>query len=378
MNEQAMTRLWRQVGGFVLLALFLLLGGLMFAHRVWAGNAPWVWVVGAALASGYFLFGLWRGLPQNRRAGSLDLLPTLGWGNGLTMVRSLMLAMLFGFLFVPRPEGWANWLPGLLYLLAALPDYLDGYLARITNHVTELGGDLDMRADSVGVFTATTLAVLYGILPWWYWPIGLARYLFLFGIFIRERRGLRIYEMPDSVRRRGFAALKMGFMFVVLFPPFRPPGTYVAAVVFGIPFALGFLLDWGYVAGLVTPEQVRKLDGWKQAIIDWVPVGLRIAAIALLVPVVTDYFSRGGAWVGLGWLGVVATFFLVLGVAGHTSAMLAVIVIGYAQMLAPLSPAELVLIAVYIGMIFLGSGRFSLWPIEDRLIYHRIGDSPAA
>ena len=159
-----------------------------------------------------------RYLDENKRegetatsAGSVQaVLPTFGWGNRLTLFRGLAISMVAGFLFSPWPNGWLAWLPMLLYTTADIADYLDGYLARITNHATALGERLDMEYDGLGMLIVSLLAVWYGQLPWWYLILGFARYLFVFGLWVRARRGLPSYDLPPSVHRRVFAGLPDG------------------------------------------------------------------------------------------------------------------------------------------------------------------------
>jgi CDP-diacylglycerol--glycerol-3-phosphate 3-phosphatidyltransferase len=366
---------WGLFAGSVL--VFLLLS-YPVAKSVWYQPVvPFRWALLSALAYAYLLVGLWRNLDKNHRPGETDLLPTFGWGNTLSLVRGVLMMALVGFLFQPRPgaglNDWRAWVPGLLYTLAALPDYLDGYLARRTNHVTQLGEWLDMTLDSVGVLTATFLAFQYGTIPWWYLPIALARYLFLAGLWLRERRGLPVYEMPYSVRRRGFAALKMGFIFVILLPPFMPPGTHLGAAVFGIPFAAGFLWDWGYVSGLIPLDAGNRYPRLKQFILRWLPLLPRAVAVALIWPSLLRHWQTPA----LHWLAsleIAATLLLALGIWPRTVAIGAVILVGVNPIYAPLTIDQLTLIVAYILLIFLGTGAFSLWPFEERLIYHRIGD----
>ncbi|NUM49084.1 MAG: CDP-alcohol phosphatidyltransferase family protein [Anaerolineales bacterium] len=370
-------------GLFAVFVLVCLGAGYRLAQSIWYQPVvPFRWALFSALAYAYLLIGLWRNLPQNHRPDETEILPTFGWGNTLSLVRGVLMMALVGFLFQPRPgagslNDWRAWVPGLLYTLAALPDYVDGYFARITNHVTRLGEWLDMTLDSVGVLAASFLAVQYGTIPWWYLPIGLARYLFLAGIWFRTRRGLPVYEMPYSVRRRGFAALKMGFIFVILLPPFLPPGTHLAAAVFGIPFAVGFLWDWGYVSGMISADAGNRFPNLKHFVLRWLPLVPRGVALTLIVPALTRHLQIPH----LQWLAsleLAATILLALGIWPRTVAIGAVILVGVNQVLAPLTIDQLMLIVAYISIIFLGTGAYSLWPFEERLIYHRPGDRETA
>ncbi|GAB4578195.1 MAG: hypothetical protein Fur0022_09290 [Anaerolineales bacterium] len=380
LNQQtSLTKLRIRWGLYVASVVLVLMLGYQLAQSVWYQPVvPFRWAVLSAFAYAYLLVGLWRNLSQNHRPGEMEILPTFGWGNTLSLVRGVLMMALVGFLFQPRPgagslHDWRAWVPGLLYTLAALPDYVDGYFARITNHVTKLGEWLDMTLDSVGVLTASLLAVQYGTIPWWYLPIGLARYLFLAGIWLRARRGLPVYEMPYSVRRRGFAALKMGFIFVILLPPFMAPGTHLAAAVFGIPFAIGFLWDWFYVSGIISPDAGNRYPRLKNFVLRWLPLLPRGVAITFILPTLTRHLqSPALQW--LAWLELAATMLLALGVWPRTVAIGAVILVGVNQVLAPLTIDQLTLIVAYISILFLGTGAYSLWPFEERLIYHRPGD----
>ena len=239
----------RQAAMSILLSAAVLAALSRPAGGWWREDGSLRWLAVSLSALAYFAAVLWRSLGANHRPAEEALLPGLGPANGLTMLRAVLMSAVAGFLFSPIPVGAFAWLPGALYTLASLPDFIDGIVARLTDSVTELGGILDMTVDSVGVLVATSLAVQYGSVPWWYLPIGLARYLFVFGLRLRERAGLPVHELPFSHRRRGFAALKMGFMFVMLFPLFGPPGTHLAAASFALPFAAGFLWDWALASG---------------------------------------------------------------------------------------------------------------------------------
>jgi CDP-diacylglycerol--glycerol-3-phosphate 3-phosphatidyltransferase len=357
------------VGGSLWLGFFFWLRGY------WGSLHAGRWLFFSGLALVYLLWTLWRGLSDNHRHGDSVLLPSFGWGNLLSVGRGFILVQFCGFLFSPRPDGgWIAWLPGLIYTMAVLPDFLDGIAARLTNHVTVLGETLDVSTDSLALLAVSLLSVQYGQLPWWYLPVGLARYLFLAGIWIRQRLGLPVQDLPFSVRRRGFAGLTMGLFFVILYPVFRPPGTYLAAAVFA-PYLLGgFLWDWFITIGWLPTQPIPRLQRWQNRITRYLPLALRILLAAWwLIALLPQLSTHTGSI--LLWAQGAAALCLVLGIAGRITAIISLVLLGIQQASAPLAPLQLGLILLYANLLFLGTGAFSLWPVENRLIYHRVGDS---
>ena len=120
-----------------------------------------MWIV-AGVVLAYGLGVCWVKLDQNHRPGESTLLPVLGLGNNLTLFRGLVLSLLAGFLFLPRPaHGLLAWTPAILYTTLAVLDYLDGYVARVTNQATKLGEILDGVFDALGLLIAVGLAVCH-------------------------------------------------------------------------------------------------------------------------------------------------------------------------------------------------------------------------
>ncbi|WP_245998535.1 CDP-alcohol phosphatidyltransferase family protein [Halalkalicoccus subterraneus] len=208
----------------------------------------WLALVGPVLA--YELALLWRFLPRNRNGGRL--LASLGPGTALTITRGVLVAFLAGFLLLPQPTESLVWLPAALYGGAALVDYVDGTLARLTDHVTTLGARLDTEFDALGILIAPLLAVLYGQLPLWYLSISAARYLFVLGRWLRRRRGRPVFALPPRRSRRLLAGVQMAFLTLVLSPAATPPVTSAGAVFVAGPFIAGFVRDWLYVSGRLS------------------------------------------------------------------------------------------------------------------------------
>ena len=80
----------------------------------------------------------------------------------LLSISRILLSFIF-LLFITYPK-----LALIIFSIAALTDYFDGYLARKLNQQTKLGMILDPAADKILVLTAIfSLLVLYK-LPYWY------------------------------------------------------------------------------------------------------------------------------------------------------------------------------------------------------------------
>jgi len=348
------------------------------------------WTILSAAAMLYQLWVLWKGLEHNFRPAEGRLLSSFGAGNRMTLLRGVFVACLAGFLLVPRPAGWLAWIPGVLYTLAVSADFLDGYLARISGTVTKLGEILDMSFDGLGVLVAALLAVRYGQVPFWYLSVALARYVFLGGTHLRAWLGKPVYELPPSTSRRTFAGLQMGFIAIVLLPAFSPPGTHIAATVFALPFLLGFTRDWLSVSGVLRHE--NKTSPRLQAIVgDWAPVLLRLAILFLSAgpisqriinyPQQVDFYTARGmpsAEVGvliLAMLEAITVGLLLLGISGRATAVVALLVLGFNQIFASLTSSQILLMIACTIILFTGTGAFSLWTPENRIIYRRAGEA---
>ena len=377
---------------FLSIGLWLLAGvGLWL---VWPEYAPrWALLSGLMLA--YVLALFWRNLPANHRQGETAVLPTLGLGNSLTLYRGLATALLTGFILSPWPGGFLAWIPAILYMTADIADYLDGYAARVAHHATRLGEILDMEYDGLSVLIVTLLAVWFGQLPLWYLPLGLARYLFVFGLWLRARRGLPIYDMPPSVHRRIFAGFQMGFLSAVLWPIVPPAGATIAGTVFGAATAVSFLRDWLTAVGRLDPQSAGYKQRQRQVVVattHWLPLLLRLLLAESLAVVV---LAMPSWWPPLEWVelltawglpGVVALADLsllllvvggtavALGILGRTISFLLVFPVGFDMLTHGLTWANGTALACAAAIMLLGTGVWSLWQPEERWMVKRAGE----
>jgi CDP-diacylglycerol--glycerol-3-phosphate 3-phosphatidyltransferase len=325
----------------------------------------------------YELVVLWLHLGKNHRAGEEEVLPGLGWGNYLSLLRSCFIAGLMGFLFSPWPTGWLAWLPTIFYGLAVTVDFFDGYVARLTNHVTLLGETLDMSFDSVGMLAAALLAAQYGQVPAWYILIALARYLFLAGLWLRKQYGKPIFELPKSNRRRFLAGMQMGFTAVILWPILSPPGTWIAATLFGSSLLFSFAIDWLYISGLIKPGSIRTPAIQKQ-FQEVSALALRLGqfglALALCLSGMVENYPNPMPITILNWLIMVVSVLVLLGIAARTGSWIGLVLLGLSQIYASLTAIQIALGISFFLIGLLGSGPYSLWAPEDNLIFRRAGE----
>lgn len=84
-----------------------------------------------------------------------------------------------------------TWLVNVLIVYCILSDYLDGYIARKTDNVSELGKALDPIADKICAFILFSYTVLIGWIPIWFLLTILVRDILIGAgaMFIRSRKG---------------------------------------------------------------------------------------------------------------------------------------------------------------------------------------------
>jgi len=391
-QEHSLAHLRRQ--WWLVVGLYALAAALSYTllRSIGLAEPAWRWVAPVGLAMVYTLAVLRRGLPENRRRGEMTLFPRLGLANAVTLLRGCLMGILAGFLLFPWPDGGLAWLPALIYTAAALTDFVDGYLARVTNQPTLLGERLDIELDSLGALLAVSLAVAYGQLAAWALLMGLARYLFVGGLAWRTWRGLPVYDLPSSMYGRIVAALFMSFVAVVLWPVLDPAATRFAAIWFALPLAASFGRDWLVVSGRIDPASPayrRTLSRWQRLLTRRLPVLLRlVAATCFATMVATALRSPDGLMGAFNWPGVLtpqasAMLIMALGLVGVVStlfgletrlgALLLLFPAGASISTGGLTLANGLLTACAITLLHTGGGNWALWRPSDRLFLQRLG-----
>ncbi len=126
--------------------------------------------------------------------------------NIITLARLLAVPVLVVLLTV-WPDGgfWASVTSGLVFLVAALTDLVDGHLARKYNIVSTLGKFLDPLADKLLVASALIMLIPLGRVPAWVAFLILAREIAVTGLrAIAAERGL-VISASDSGKKKTLA-----------------------------------------------------------------------------------------------------------------------------------------------------------------------------
>jgi CDP-diacylglycerol--glycerol-3-phosphate 3-phosphatidyltransferase len=195
----ALAVVFRQLLPAVRTAQWLFYPGIV-AGLSWAGQ---LWYAGHSIDASRGGYWQWRRL--------------LGPANVLTLFRGGLYAVVAGFVVLPAGTGLV-WIPALCYGTGVFLDQLDGTVARTIGSQTEFGARLDMAFDTFGFVAAPLVAVLWGQLPVWYLSLSAARYVFLAGVYWRQRRNRPVFERPDSDLGKYVAGVQMVFITIALLP----------------------------------------------------------------------------------------------------------------------------------------------------------------
>jgi len=142
-----------------------------------------------------------------------------------------------------------------IFVVAALTDRVDGYLARRHNLVTELGALLDPIADKLLIGTALVILSALGELPWWITVVILVREL---GITALRFVLLRHATLPVSRGGKAKTVLQSVAVALYVLPLTDLPAwmELIAGTVMGLAVALTVVTGADYVRQAVRLRRV--------------------------------------------------------------------------------------------------------------------------
>ena len=334
------------------------------------------------IAAVYLQLRLVSHLGANHRCGEADRpFPTLGAATWITLLRGAAIVALAGFLPlavlpVPALSAALVWAPGLIYLGIALADLLDGFVARRQHRQTELGQRLDIETDAAGLLVALLVAVSLDRLPAFTLLVGLAYYLFVFGIWWRRQRHLPLIALQPRPYARIIAGFQMGLVALALLPLFNPPFTSIAAVLVMTPLLVGFGRDW-----LMVSCQLRSDSSQRTALDHWADlVSTRILPLVLrplLLAGGIGTLVQGAAslphpvWL---WAQSLCCLLAGIGCMGRSAALLLTLLLSCGLTPYGTGLPVVVLFSVAATLMLSGTGPLSLWSPEEGILYRRSRD----
>jgi CDP-diacylglycerol--glycerol-3-phosphate 3-phosphatidyltransferase len=367
---------WLAVALFYGLAIALAYNALPVA---WRRADDHLWLAMACGVASMQLAIFWVALPFNYSKESNRLVEWLGLANWLTLTRGMLVTLLAGFIFAPMPWGWMAWIPAVLYGMERVVDLLDGYVARITHRESRLGAILDMEFDGLGILIASAVAIQYGKIPAWYLLLGLARPLFVAGIWVRQQMGWRVHPLAESDLRRIVAGVQTAFVAVVLAPVLPSELTRFATYLFAIPLVASFVRDWLVVSDTLdaaNPVYLRvrsRAKWWVEGVLP-VPARWIAGAIALWLAISAPWGFSGSPT--LWWLTLLAMasgVALMVGAASRVAAMLVIVVACADVVFGGIYPHDLILVFCSGFILHVGGGKFTLWSPEERYVRTPLG-----
>lgn len=179
--------------------------------------------------------------------------PVVNLANGITVARVLLVPIM-AVLFV-QDTTTTRLLAAVVFLVAAITDKIDGYIARSRGLETAFGAIVDPIADKALVLTALVLLSAVGDLPWWVTIVIIAREL-----------AITVLRFV-MIRRAVMAASKGGKLKTLL----------------QVIFITGFLTPWHDL----VPTGLADVMTW----LSWI---VCVAAVLVTVVSAADYVVR--AW----------------------------------------------------------------------------------
>lgn len=176
--------------------------------------------------------------------------------NILTIARLVILPVMVWLFFVQA--SWAVWINLGLYILAALTDFLDGWIARKYNQISAFGTFLDPIADKIFVAAIMIMLIVSGPLSG-YWAIIviiiLTREFLVAGL--REYLGPYDVQMPVTKLAKWKTATQMLALGFLIAGPLLPPLLLSGQLLLSLAAVLTIITGWQYLK--VGLDHIRKI-----------------------------------------------------------------------------------------------------------------------
>ncbi len=172
------------------------------------------------------------------------LFPRLGTANLVTLLRTILVSVLAGWLVV-RDPGPIALVATVLATIAACLDAWDGPLARRSGMASAFGARFDMEVDALFILVLSALAWRWDKAGAWVLLSGALRYL-----FVAASWGLPWLNAPlgPSLRRKTICVVQIVGLIVAIAPVITRPLSEMAAGLTLVLLAWSFVVDVAWLA----------------------------------------------------------------------------------------------------------------------------------
>ena len=165
----------------------------------------------------------------------------------ITLVRvALIPAYLVTMYLSGGQAGLWMFLSLAIFIVASLTDYVDGYIARHYNQVTDFGKFLDPLADKLLVIAAMSMFCEWGVFPAWALMIVLTREFAVSGLRMVAGPKGKVIAAGWSGKVKTFSTMG-GLCIMMAFPQVQWIGVVVMVVIVGTTLYSGveyFIQNW--------------------------------------------------------------------------------------------------------------------------------------
>ncbi len=149
----------------------------------------------------------------------------------ITLIRVAFIPLFMILMYVSGgvPGIWL-WLALAVFIVASLTDYIDGYIARKYEQVSDFGKFLDPLADKLLVISAMTMFCEWGIMPAWALMIVLTREFAVTGLRLVAAPKGNVIAAGKSGKIKT-ASTMIGLCVLMAFPAIDWVGILVTAVI---------------------------------------------------------------------------------------------------------------------------------------------------
>jgi CDP-diacylglycerol--glycerol-3-phosphate 3-phosphatidyltransferase len=143
--------------------------------------------------------------------------------------------------------SWINFLTAFLFVLAAVTDFFDGYIARAWNQKTTLGSILDPLADKMLTLAAFLGLMLLGRANAWIIYLILLREFFITGLRVAAAsEGKEIAASMSGKVKTVFQLIAIGFLIM----DWRPLGDMLLWIALALTLYSGFIYTLNYTKSI--------------------------------------------------------------------------------------------------------------------------------